>query len=228
MLCLPWPAFSPPSRRGVRHALRRNDPVRYPRRRSGAPPAHRPTHFPHISACATLPEILNAASWALPRRLLYDMSALEHAAYGCSGPFRGRATCLPFGRENIERRTTPHGLAPMRRYHTMARQQAAQRPSGVGRNGRRASTPLLFEPELAVRAIVFHILDEGIAAQVSDDSIRASVVRLRRTSVRPTVEQSVWSEMTNPQRLEWLMEKTQTASRLIDDEVSILEAATDK
>jgi len=110
----------------------------------------------------------------------------------------------------------------------MARQQAAQRPSGVGRNGRRESAPLLFEPELAVRAIVFHLVDEGIAAQVSDDSIRASVVRLRRTSVRPTVEQSVWSEMTNPQRLEWLMEKTQTASRLINGEVSILEPATDK
>ena len=108
----------------------------------------------------------------------------------------------------------------------MARQQAAQRPSGIGRNGSRPSAPIQFEPELAVRAIVFHLVDEGIAARVADDSIRASVIRLRRTSLRPTIEQWVWSEMTNPQRLEWLMEKTQTASRLISDEVSVLEPST--
>ena len=117
----------------------------------------------------------------------------------------------------------------------MARQQAAQqRPSGgggnsgVGRNGSRPSTPIQFEPELAVQAIVFHLLDEGIAAQVADDSVRAAVVRLRRAAVRPTVEQWVWSEMTNPQRLEWLMDKTQTASRLVSDEVSVLEPAARK
>ena len=105
----------------------------------------------------------------------------------------------------------------------MARQQAAQRPSGIGRNGSRPSAPIQFEPELAVRAIVFHLVDEGVAAQVADDSIRAAVVRLRRAAVRPTIEQWVWSEMTNPQRLEWLMEKTQTASRLMSDEVCVLE-----
>ena len=108
----------------------------------------------------------------------------------------------------------------------MARQQAAQRPSGVGRNGSRPSAPLQFEPELAVRAIVFHLLDEGVAAQVADDSVRAAVLRLRRASVCPTVEQWVWAEMTNAQRLEWLMEKTHTASRLVSDEVSVLEPAT--
>ena len=107
----------------------------------------------------------------------------------------------------------------------MARQQAAQHPSGIGRNGRRPSAPLQFEPELAVRAIVYHLVDEGVAAQVAADSIEAAVVRLRRTAVRPSIEPWVWSEMTNPQRLEWLMEKTQTASRLISDEVSVLEPA---
>ncbi|CAA9423877.1 MAG: hypothetical protein AVDCRST_MAG64-3058 [uncultured Phycisphaerae bacterium] len=110
----------------------------------------------------------------------------------------------------------------------MARQQAAQRPSGVGRNGTRPSAPIQFEPELAVRAIVFHLVDEGVAASVADESARAAVVRLRRAACRPSVEQWVWSEMTNPQRLEWLMEKTQTASRLISDEVSVLEPAARK
>jgi hypothetical protein len=110
----------------------------------------------------------------------------------------------------------------------MARQQAAQRPSGIGRNGRRASTPLQFEPELAVRAIVYHLVDEGVAVQVAADSIQAAIARLRRTAVRPSIEPWVWSEMTNPQRLEWLMEQTQTASRLVSDAISILEPAARK
>ena len=107
----------------------------------------------------------------------------------------------------------------------MARQQAAQRPSGLGRNGSRPSAPIQFEPELAVRAIVFHLVDEGITESVADESVRAAVVRLRRAACRPSVEQWVWSEMTNPQRLEWLMEKTQTAARLVSDELSVLEPA---
>lgn len=113
----------------------------------------------------------------------------------------------------------------------MARQQAAQRPGsggGVERNGRRPSAPIQFEPELAVRAIVFHLVDEGVAATVAGDSVRAAVLRLRRASCRPAIEQWVWSEMTNPQRLEWLMEKTQTAARLVSDELSVLEPAPRK
>lgn len=112
----------------------------------------------------------------------------------------------------------------------MARQQAAQRPGsgGVERNGRRASAPIQFEPELAVRAIVFHLVDEGVVATVAGDSVRAAVLRLRRASCRPAIEQWVWSEMTNPQRLEWLMEKTQTAARLVSDELSVLEPARRK
>lgn len=110
----------------------------------------------------------------------------------------------------------------------MARQQAAQRPSGIGRNGSRPTAPIQFEPELAVRAMVFHLVDEGVAVEVADDSIRAAVARLRRAAIRPTIEQWVWSEMTNAQRLEWLMEKTHTASRLMSDEVCVLEPVTRK
>lgn len=113
----------------------------------------------------------------------------------------------------------------------MARQQAAQRPGssgGVERNGRRPSAPIQFEPELAVRAIVFHLVDEGLAATVADESVRTSVLRLRHASCRPTVEQWVWCEMTNSQRLEWLMEKTDTAARLVSDELSVLEPAPRK
>jgi hypothetical protein len=108
---------------------------------------------------------------------------------------------------------------------SMARQQAAQRPVETGRaeNGGKSSALILFEPELAVKAIVFHLADEGVSPAVAEESVRATVNRLRRGGVRPTIEQWMWSEMSNSQRLEWLMQKTHTLSRLISDEVSVLE-----
>ena len=109
----------------------------------------------------------------------------------------------------------------------MPRQQAAQRPVERNRTSGQAGNQALiqFEPELAVRAIVFHLADEGISPQVAEESIRSTLVRLRRSSVHPTVEQCTWAEMSHAQRLEWLLEKTQTSSRLISDEVSVLEPA---
>jgi hypothetical protein len=114
---------------------------------------------------------------------------------------------------------------------TMPRQQAAQKPLERGRtsgtqSGNQSTTTLIqFEPELAVRAIVFHLADEGISPQVAEESVRSTLIRLKRGAVRPTVEQWMWAEMSHARRLEWLLEKTQTASRLISDEVSVLEPA---
>ena len=109
----------------------------------------------------------------------------------------------------------------------MARQQAAQRPVETGRadNGGKSSALIQFEPELAVKAIVFHLADEGVSPAVSEESVRSTVNRLRRGAVRPTIEQWMWSEMSNAQRLEWLMQKTHTSSRLISDEFSVLESS---
>ena len=116
----------------------------------------------------------------------------------------------------------------------MARQQAAQRPveRNPGPNGatgaqqhQQTSKLIQFNPQLAVRAIVFHLVDEGITERVADDSIQATVVRLQRASIAPAVEQLTWAEMSHTQRLQWLMEKTQTAARLVSEELSVLEPA---
>jgi len=118
----------------------------------------------------------------------------------------------------------------------MARQQAAQRPGDrtVGSKGaagaqqqQETSALIQFDPQLAVRAIVFHLVDEGITEQVRDASIQATVTRLQRASIAPAVEQWMWAEMTHAQRLQWLLEKTQTAARLVSDELSVLEPARD-
>jgi hypothetical protein len=111
----------------------------------------------------------------------------------------------------------------------MARQQAAQRPieSRSNRGDSSAGTPTLirFEPDLAVRAITFHLVDEGITTTVVPETAHATLVRLKRSSIRPTVQHAIWGEMTNPQRLHWLLEQTHTVARLIDDETSVLEPA---
>lgn len=114
----------------------------------------------------------------------------------------------------------------------MARQQAAQRPveRNTGSKGgvqqqQRTSTLIQFDPQLAVRAIVFHLIDEGITTRVADDSIQATTARLQRVTIAPAIEQSIWADMSHAQRLQWLMEKTQTAARLVSDELSVLESA---
>ena len=113
----------------------------------------------------------------------------------------------------------------------MARQQAARRP--VPNTGSDSNTPsagdarsllLRFEPELAVRAIVFHLADEGLSPKVAGDSVRATISRLRRAALCPQIEQWIWSQMTNAQRLEWLLQNTQTTARLLSDEMSVLES----
>jgi hypothetical protein len=126
---------------------------------------------------------------------------------------------------NAASRRAPRSYAEVT---TMARQQAAQRPierGPAGQVGGKSTALIQFEPELAVKAIIFHLADEGISPAVAEESVRATLLRLRRASLRPSVEQWMWSEMTNPQRLEWLLQKTNTTSRLISDEVSVLEAA---
>jgi hypothetical protein len=114
----------------------------------------------------------------------------------------------------------------------MARQQAARafvdKNRGTGgaagaQQHPQTSTLIQFDPQLAVRAIVFHLVDEGISEQVAEDSVKATIVRLQRGSIAPAVEQWMWAEMSHAQRLQWLMEKTHTSARLVSDELSILE-----
>jgi hypothetical protein len=114
----------------------------------------------------------------------------------------------------------------------MARQQAA-RASSVDRNRgsasevpRQTSSPstlIQFDPPLAVRAIVFHLIDEGITERVADDSVQAALLRLTRGSIAPTIEQWMWAEMSHAARLQWLLEKTHTSARLVSEVLSVLE-----
>ena len=67
-----------------------------------------------------------------------------------------------------------------------------------------------FEPDAVARAIVFHMLDEGLAREVTAESVRRTVSRLRRRGLRPAIRRSAWQAMSNHERLEWLLSETLT------------------
>ena len=86
-----------------------------------------------------------------------------------------------------------------------------------------------FEPDAVARAIVFHMLDEGLAREVADESVRRMVTRLRRRGLRPAIRRTAWQVMTNHERLEWLLSETLTVPLMQPEaDVVILETRDDK
>ena len=67
-----------------------------------------------------------------------------------------------------------------------------------------------FRPGSVVQGIVYHLLDEKLAAKVSDDSVNRTVQRLSSRNVCPSIERNKWSTMTNRQRLDWLLAESRT------------------
>jgi hypothetical protein len=88
---------------------------------------------------------------------------------------------------------------------------------------------LHFEPETVGRAIVFHMLDEGLALEVEEESVKRTVARLRRRGLRPAIRRSAWELMTNHERLEWLLSETLTVPLMRpEDDVVSLETRDDR
>lgn len=92
------------------------------------------------------------------------------------------------------------------------------------RDVREAAGIVSFEPEAAVRAIVFHMVDEGLAREVKSESIGRIITQLRRRGLRPSTPRSTWEAMSNHDRLEWLLSETRVVPLMNpDDEVITLE-----
>ena len=94
-------------------------------------------------------------------------------------------------------------------------QSSRSRPEvGAGRSGQGncvgPADAVTFGPEAAVRAIVFHLLDEQLAREVEAESVRRTVDRLHRDGVRLTIRRGMWRGMTHPQRLAWLLSESLT------------------
>jgi hypothetical protein len=80
----------------------------------------------------------------------------------------------------------------------------------------------LTAPEV-VAAITFHLLDERIAAGVCPESARQTLARLSRAAT-PLVEisRSFWGEMSNHERLAWLLATTDTSYDVQRDGIAVL------
>ena len=76
-------------------------------------------------------------------------------------------------------------------------------------------------------AVRFHLIDEGIARRVSDESSERAVRRLERWERRGkfiTVPRGMWGGMNNRQRLEWLLASGGTTYHVRGDRVAVVEA----
>ena len=88
---------------------------------------------------------------------------------------------------------------------------------------------LSFEPKTAGRAIVFHLLDEGLAREVTAESVKRMVSRLRRRGLRPAIRRGTWEAMTNHERLGWLLSETRTVPLMQSEgDVVTLETRDDR
>jgi len=85
-----------------------------------------------------------------------------------------------------------------------------------------SATPLCFTPERAVAAITFHLIDEGITASVSAESMQRTINRLRHISFALSISASAWAVMSNADRLRRLLEETSTEPALLPDDTVVL------
>jgi hypothetical protein len=67
---------------------------------------------------------------------------------------------------------------------------------------------LSFDPARIVRAITFHLLDEGQALAVKLRSYDAAVRKLSQRMYHLTISAGPWAEMENSQRLQWLLKQS--------------------
>ena len=83
-----------------------------------------------------------------------------------------------------------------------------------------------FDPASIVRGIVFHVLDEGIASEVTGDSVKRTIERLKTRKIHPSIDRTRWSSMTNRQRMDWLLAESKTATSLALGRTAVLIPAT--
>ena len=89
------------------------------------------------------------------------------------------------------------------------------------------TTPAVFQfdPKSLVRGIVFHLVDEGIAADVSGDSVRRTIERLTSRKISLSIQRGQWATMSNRQRMDWLLSESKTAMSVIFGKTAVLTQA---
>ncbi len=82
-----------------------------------------------------------------------------------------------------------------------------------------------FDAQQIGRAISFHLIDLGQARRISNQSLQRTVTRLGKEPKGLTISRGIWSSMSDPQRLNWLLEESHTVVELTGDKTALLRAA---
>ena len=82
-----------------------------------------------------------------------------------------------------------------------------------------------FDAQQIGRAISFHLIDLGQARRISNQSLQRTITRLGKEPKGLTISRGVWSSMSDPQRLNWLLEESHTVVELTGDKTALLRAA---
>jgi hypothetical protein len=84
------------------------------------------------------------------------------------------------------------------------------------------SAVIEFSPDLIVRAICFHLLDDHHAVRVSALSIHHMRDRLRRQKILLMIARRQWEGLSNKERLEWLLGKSHITTTYSGDVASLM------
>jgi hypothetical protein len=77
---------------------------------------------------------------------------------------------------------------------------------------------LSFAAPDVIAGIAFHLLDEGLADRMCADSAGRAVTRMTAAGVpRIEISRSLWQEMSNPERLAWLLAASETSYQVAKD-----------
>jgi hypothetical protein len=104
-----------------------------------------------------------------------------------------------------------------------------QSKSGVGTRDDAVATTTALGISLDARGVVagiaFHLVDEGLAERVCAESARRTVARLGAPGASVVdVSRSLWEEMSNAERLAWLLAGSATEFQVGDDGIARLRA----
>ena len=93
---------------------------------------------------------------------------------------------------------------------------------GVPQQQQDASSDIRFDPRRLVAAMVFHACDAGSVDEVSPSSIRLTMRRLVRERICAVMSRQRWAELTNPQRMQWLLKVSRTEFEAVAEGYGVL------
>jgi hypothetical protein len=88
------------------------------------------------------------------------------------------------------------------------------------------SASIVISAETLVTGIAYHLVERDLATAVDEQAARHALARLKRQRFTATVARATWQQMSDAERLQWLLAVSDTAYALRSDDVAILKRRT--